>query len=159
MKKRYYLILLIALCSCNIEFETKEALKSYILDQDNGLTQEKEQQGIKVNVSVWPNRILFDKEERKDSTLHFLVTLSSEQSFGLDGYAVSTFGDLFKLSSLSTTQNPLVANFQLLKPNMIQGLLAFDYTRKEDVSLLIQGMGKKPISMNFSKNDINTVLD
>lgn len=161
MRRLFYTILLFMLGSCNstVEFNSREELKDYILDQSHGITKSKEQQGLKIEVSVWPNRILFEEDHRKDSTLHFLVTIRGEQQFGVDVYAVSKFGDLFKLSSKQNTAQPLVANFQLLKPNLIQGLLAFNYTRKEDVALLIQGMGSKPISMNFLKNDINTVLD
>ena len=155
-------ILAVWSCQSKKEFASNEEMRAYILDQENGLTQEREQQGIKVNVSVWPKQILFDEKEgieSKDSTIHFLITLSSARSFGVDVYTVSKFGDLFKLSTASNTQAPRMANFQLLKPNIIQGLLAFDYERKEGLDLLIKGMGSKPISMNFLKEDLIAVLD
>lgn len=157
MKYLLLLFISISITSCNseINFQDKEELKKYVLNPENGLTHSKKQADIKLNISIWPQELLFEENSpKRDSILYFMVTISSEVGLGVDAYQASKLGDLFTLYANDIKVGSLMQNFQLLKPSLVQGMLAYTYPPNKDLQLTVKGMGPRVMNFNFSAKEL-----
>lgn len=149
-------------CSEKHEFATQEELKTYLLNPDNGLTKSIKVGEVKLTATVWSKDLLFkelEETEQQDSLLYLLITLQGDRHFGMNVSEVSKLSRMYKVQTRKNVLSPLQANFQLLKPSIIQGLLVFKYGISEDITLLVQGIGTKPLSIDYKREDIKIVLN